>query len=205
MMKKISLCFIILFVHFFKVAAQPLISNLQFSKDSLLIQSFETNDQQLSISNPSLSLISFVLNDKTYFSNEVIKFQHKLSIQLENFTKTDFGISAVIRFKNIGIDTLQLENVVPFGIDKDRVYITGKDKHALSRTHLFVPDKIPVNVIVPDNSWDLGFCVLPNQYENKQVAGLVRRNRTSIKNGSRTRFETKLFPGGSVEYNLYIE
>jgi len=60
-------------------------------------------------------------------------------------------------------------------------------------------------VIVPDNAWDLGFSVLENQFDGKQISALVRRNKQSIKNGSRTRFETKLFPGGSVQYALYLE
>ena len=54
-------------------------------------------------------------------------------------------------------DTLEIWNVVPFGEAPDRVYITGLGRHHLSRTHLFRPGPQPVNVIVPDNAWNLGF------------------------------------------------
>ena len=169
------------------------------------MESFELENNLSSIKDQKIALISYVLNGKNYTSNANNEFQNKLSIQISEFTKTANGISAIINFKNIGVDTLQLENVVPFGTDLNRVYITGKGNHELSRTYLFVPGKIPVNVIVPDNAWDLGFSVLENQFTGKQITGLVRRNKLSIKSGSRTRFETKLFPGGSVQYALYIE
>jgi formylglycine-generating enzyme required for sulfatase activity len=205
MMKKAFFCFILFYLQIRTVESQSSLNSIHFSNDSLSIQSFETIDHKQSTPNQALSLISFVLNGKNYFSKEGEAFQQKLSIRVLNFKTTDFGISATISFKNISLDTIQLENVVPFGIASDRVYITGKGKHELSRTHLFVPGKNPVNVIVPDNCWDLGFCTLSNQFENKQVSGLVRRNRASIKKGTRTRFETKLFPDGSVEYNFFIE
>lgn len=188
-----------------KLAAQSTLSSLQLSTDSLTVIRFETNEHQVSTTNQSLSLFSFVLNGKTVFSKDLKDLQNKLAIHVSSFKQTEYGISAILQFKNQSADTLQLENLVPLGEGVDRVYITGKGKHELSRTHLFVPGKIPVNVVVPDNSWDLGFCALSNQFENKQVTALVRRNRASIKQGSRTRFETKLFPGGSVEYNLFLE
>jgi formylglycine-generating enzyme required for sulfatase activity len=204
-MKQLLIYFISTILLLTNLKSQMVVTNLNFSADSLSIQKFETNDKTISTTHQSLSLTSFVLNGKTIFSNNVDDYNKVMTIQISSIRQTNFGISAIINFKNIGTDTLQLENVVPFGIADDRVYITGMGKHELSRTHLFIPGKIPVNVIVPDNSWDLGFCTLSNQFVNKQVTGLVRRNRTSIKKGTRTRFETKLFPGGSVEYNLYVE
>jgi hypothetical protein len=61
-----------------------------------------------------------------------------------------------------------------------------------------------VNVIVPDNAWELGYSSL-HLNEDLNVYGLTRRNVKSIKNGQRKRFETILYPGGSVEYNFYSE
>jgi formylglycine-generating enzyme required for sulfatase activity len=187
------------------VEAQTTLSNLHFSTDSLSIQSFENTDHQFSSPKLPISLVSFLLDGKQYDSKDATAFNKRLVIHFVSFNKTEYGISAVVSFKNISADTLQLENIVPFGIAEDRVYITGKGEHELSRTHLFVPNKLPVNVIVPDNSWELGFCALGNQFSGKQVTGLARRNRASIKNGARTRFETKLYPGGSVAYNLFLE
>jgi formylglycine-generating enzyme required for sulfatase activity len=204
-MKKLNICFLSFILLLTKIDAQSILSGFHLTPDSLAITSFETNDHKLSTNKGALSLISFVLNGKTIYSKDVNDYQQLLEIHISSIKQTPYGISAVINFRNIGRDTLQLENVVPFGIADDQVYITGKGKHDLSRTNLFVPGKKPVNVIVPDNSWDLGFSSLSNQFANKQVTGLVRRNRASIKNGTRSRFETKLFAGGSVEYNLFVE
>lgn len=187
------------------VFAQSLISAVAFSPDSLSVKQFILeNKKEETIATP-FPIASFVLDGKLYSSMQPESFKNKLRIQLTGYKNTISGIAAVITFSNISADTIQLENVVPLGEGSDRVYITGKGKHELSRTHLFVPGKQPVNVIVPDNAWDLGFCSIANLFKNMQVTALVRRNRASIKKGSRTRFETSLFPGGSVEYNLYLE
>ena len=204
-MKKLIICFLSFIILLTKIDAQSILSKLHLTPDSLAITTFETNDHQLSASKGALSLISFVLNGRTIYSKDVNDYQQLLEIHISSIKQTPYGISAIINFRNIGRDTLQLENVLPFGIADDLVYITGKGKHDLSRTNLFVPGKKPVNVIVPDNSWDLGFSSLSNQFANKQITGLVRRNRASIKNGTRSRFETKLFTGGSVEYNIFLE
>lgn len=204
-MKQAKLMIWIICIYCARVNAQSILKQINFSNDSLVIESFELEHNLCSIKDQQIPLISFVLNGKNYYSTAKNEFQHHLSIQISEITKTAAGISALINFKNIGIDTLQLENVVPFGTDINRIYITGKGNHALSRTHLFIPGKIPVNVIVPDNAWDLGFSILENQFSGKQITALVRRNKLSIKNGSRTRFETKLFPGGTVQYALFLE
>lgn len=204
-MRKFIICFLSFVIIQIDINSQARLSQIDLSNDSLVISSFKANDGISAKLNQPISLISFVLNGRTIFSKNSNEFQQNLAIQITSFKQTDFGITAIINFKNIGKDTLQLENVVPFGIGDHQVYITGKGKHELSRTHLFIPTKTPVNVIVPDNCWDLGFCSLSQMFENKQVTGLTRRNRATIKKGSRTRFETKLYPGGSVEYNLYIE
>ncbi|MEI7626887.1 MAG: SUMF1/EgtB/PvdO family nonheme iron enzyme [Bacteroidota bacterium] len=198
---------VILFTLFFlnKVCSQSALAELHFSTDSLSLLSFESNGHQLSTNKQPLSLISFLLDGKQYDSKEPSLFIKRLQIYVDVYRKTEYGISAVIRFENKSTDTLLLENVVPFGTAADRVYITGSGKHDLSRTHLFIPNKLPVNVIVPDNSWEMGFCTLGDQFSEHQVTGLARRNRASIKNGVRSRFETKLYPGGSVEYNLFFE
>lgn len=110
-----------------------------------------------------------------------------------------------ITFLNVSTDTISLENVVPLGDSKDRVYMTGLGNHPLSRAHLFIPNRKPVNVIVPDNAWELGFSSLDLHFRDLQLYALTRRDRSSIKNGTRKRFETILFPGGSVSYDLYFD
>lgn len=106
-------------------------------------------------------------------------------------------------FTNISTDTLVIRNVVPFGAGKDRVYITGRGEHPLSRTHLFLPGRMPVNVVCPDNAWELGFSCIKDA-SGVSKAALVRRDRSSIQKGLRRRFETVLYPGGSVNYKRWI-
>ncbi|MEP7143758.1 MAG: SUMF1/EgtB/PvdO family nonheme iron enzyme [Ferruginibacter sp.] len=182
--------------------SQSILNALVFSADSLSVKQFTINNK--STPPKTYPVASFVLDGKLYYSDQKETYGNKLRVQLAGYKITGAGITARLVFSNPGTDTIQLENVVPFGEDADRVYITGKGNHPLSRTYLFVPGKQPVNVIVPDNAWELGF----NSFqvsEQVELASLARRSRGSIIKGSRGRFETKLFPGGSVEYKLYGE
>jgi formylglycine-generating enzyme required for sulfatase activity len=115
-----------------------------------------------------------------------------------------YGSKALVTFKNISTDTIRLHNVVPFGESDKHVYITGKGNHGLSRTHLFRPGYEPVNVIVPDNAWELGFSAIATSH-GKGVCALVRRNGKSLKNGKLRRFETELYPEGEVCYTLWTD
>ncbi|HOY53006.1 MAG TPA: hypothetical protein PLX49_14585, partial [Prolixibacteraceae bacterium] len=147
------------------------------------------------------------------------------------------------------------------------VYLTVKGDHPLSRSHLFLPGREPVNVILPDNAWELGFSALEipvlnggneedegtegtaetegikgtekgeksgetgstaekgrttgkgateSGFRNGVASGtpgslstgvcaMVRRNRESVENGRRRRFETELYPGGKVSYTLWAD
>lgn len=131
------------------------------------------------------------------FSYEVNK--EKLGVVVE---RIGFKVTTVpdgegkwrVRFSNETKDTLTLRNVVPEG----DVYITGYGEHPLSRAHLFLPSRIPVNIVLPDNAWELGYA----SREGKCM--LMRRDRESIKGGQRKRFETVLYPGGSVEYHYWV-
>lgn len=204
-MNKISCCFLFVGILVSNINAQNSLFNFQFSSDSLSIQSFENNQQQFSSKSQPLSVVGFVLNGKPYESKDFSSYSKWINIHISSFQKTAYGLYAVLSFKNSSADTLLLENILPFGFSNDRVYITGKGKHELSRTHLFMPNKQAVNVIVPDNCWDLGFSTLNDQFPQYQITGLARRNKSSIKKGSRSRFETKIYPGGSVDYQLYFE
>ena len=148
-------------------------------------------------------LFSVIIDGKSYSADKpgayqrIVQFTHSL----ENATAS--GIKGTMTFKNISGDTIMFENLVPLGEHKDRVYITGKGKHGLSRTHLFIPGREPVNVIVPDNAWELGFAVYESN--GKALTALVRRNREKLEKASRRRFETMIYPGGSVTYDVYME
>ena len=181
--------------------AQQKLAAFEFDRDSMEIKNVFLGPDRISLQK-AIPLTSYIVNKKQYKATS--DKESKVKLQWQQLSVTAHGLRGVLLFTNKSSDTVTLENVVPFGISPDHVYITGKGDHSLSRTHLFVPGKLPVNVIVPDNAWDLGYCSF--QVKNDlSVAGLMRRNRASIEKGKRTRFETILYPGGSVKYDFYAE
>jgi formylglycine-generating enzyme required for sulfatase activity len=114
------------------------------------------------------------------------------------------GIKGIVTFSNTSTDTVVISNVVPFGRKGNEVTITGLGEHRLSRTHLFLPDRKPVNVIVPDNAWELGYTGL-SLSNNLKLFALMRRDMNSLVNATRKRFETIIAPGGSVSYFFYCD
>jgi formylglycine-generating enzyme required for sulfatase activity len=147
-----------------------------------------------------LPLITFRVNDSLHYSDS----HGPLEIKFTNFQYSGQGASFRITFSNVTRDTLTLTNVVPFGEANKEVFITGLGKHPLSRTHLFLPNRKPVNVIVPDNAWNLGYSALSLD-DNFRVFGLARRDPDSFVKANRRRFETILLPGGSVSYFVYAD
>jgi gamma-glutamyl hercynylcysteine S-oxide synthase len=191
-----------LFILFLLLAAIRVYSQqaVLFGTDSMSITNlFGKKPADYSLS--SLPLVSYKLNEKEYTSTGQ---NQQLQISISNYRHDVNGVRANILFRNISADTIHLENVVPFAVDSSHIYITGLGKHGLSRTHLFTPGKTPVNVIVPDNAWDMGYASL-HASDSSFVTALARRDRASIQKGTRGRFDTHLYPGGSVIYQLYIE
>lgn len=149
----------------------------------------------------NLPYFSLELNKKLYRATEA---KGVLSNSLRFEVKSQGEQLAEVWLENTGTDTIEIRNLVPFGVSQNYVYITGLGEHGLSRTHLFIPGKSPVNVICPDNAWELGAAFVKSNNQ-QQVAALARRDRSSLKKGQRRRFETILFPGGSIRYILHYE
>jgi formylglycine-generating enzyme required for sulfatase activity len=146
-------------------------------------------------------------NKKFYTTGEPSGIGHAFSgFEVSALETDDYkpGCKAVITFKNISKDTLWLTNVVPFGFSADKVCITGKGDHGLSRNHLFRPDFEPVNCILPDNAWELGFSIL-TMNDSLQVSALTRRIPDNVDKSVRRRFETEMAPGGVVQYVFYAD
>jgi formylglycine-generating enzyme required for sulfatase activity len=137
------------------------------------------------------------------FDNKFV-IARKLGFKYLIITSSPPGLKAEITFMNLTRDTLRVGNLVPFGESDKHVYITGKGKHSLSRTHLFRPGYEPVNVIVPDNAWELGFATV-NVDNGSSICALARRITESVRNATRRRFETVIYPGGSVSYNIWMD
>jgi formylglycine-generating enzyme required for sulfatase activity len=160
-----------------------------------------------------LPAVSYLLNGKSKSTCEgKIKQQADSIILTEGNLLISFhllsfetGVKARIIFKNTSAsDTISIQNVVPFGENPGHVYITGKGDNWLSRSHLFRPGYEPVNVILPDNAWELGFSAV-NIRDQKGICALTRRSGWDKEKAQRRRFETLLFPGGSVTYTFWAD
>lgn len=149
---------------------------------------------------PSLPFVSYRIGEKTYTSAQE---NPEMELTAEALPYTH-GMKGIVRFRNLSADTLVLHNIVPLGASPEHVYITGKGNHGLSRTHLFRPGYAPVNVIVPDNAWELGFSAV-DVAGGQNIAALARRVRGTIKDGRGGRFETTLYPGGTVSYHVWLD
>lgn len=146
-------------------------------------------------------LVSFTVNGENYQSNGSLPGQLTLTVDQDAVFRG--VIHRRITFSYEGMDTLVLENIVPLASPNRLVYLTGYGNHPLSRAHLFLPQRSPVNVILPDNAWELGYAAIPLA-DGHALAGLARRDIGSIQKGKRSRFTTTLYPGGQVSYDLYF-
>ncbi|MEI6274380.1 MAG: formylglycine-generating enzyme family protein [Prolixibacteraceae bacterium] len=128
----------------------------------------------------------------------------KMEVSVEETEGFSPGYKALITFKNSSSDTLWLTNVVPFGFSADKICVTGKGDHPLSRSYLFRPGFDPVNCILPDNAWELGFTDFQVN-DGVKIAALTRRLRDHMEKSVRHRFETEMAPGGVVQYVFYAD
>lgn len=102
---------------------------------------------------------------------------------------------------NLSQDTLHIKNILPFSKKQSSAYITGLGNHSLSRAHLFLPNHSPVNIILPDDSWELGF----NSFQSGDQNFYALSRRCAWEHAQRSRFETGLFAGGKVKYVIYAD
>lgn len=183
--------------------------NLKTTK-GLVISSFRDNSGIMH--EATLPLISFRLGEQLIDTRQmdvvsvgdsmVARLDIRLEIVFWNEPAFAPGWKGNVKIRNLTKkDTLEVWNIVPFGEAPEKVYITGFGRHGLSRTYLARPGLIPVNVIVPDNAWNLGFS--ESVLADIQVAALSRR--ISSQKAQIKRFENYLFPGGSVTYALYAD
>lgn len=164
------------------------------------IQQFNFAEAKLSADSKP-PMVSFELDQNKYRSDDPLPEGISLSFGEDSLIQS--AIYRSVCFKNRGKDTLLLHNVVPLGTEDKLVYLTGKGDHWLSRSHLFLPGRAPLNVILPDNAWELGYSAM-KMSGAYSVAALARRNLSTLKNGQRRRFETILYPGGQVTYDCYF-
>ena len=127
-----------------------------------------------------------------------------LGWSIDTISRSPTGIKIRFRLINRGADTINIRNILPFGHPDNSAAITGLGEHSLSRSHLFLPNRKPINVILPDNAWELGFTSF-QLTDSLSICALTRRSKESLKLGRVRRFETELYPNGEISYYLYVE
>jgi formylglycine-generating enzyme required for sulfatase activity len=157
------------------------------------------------ISQDKIPLASLELDGNTYQLIQATPdtlFGQKLRVSISAGRQDSFMLYR-LHFINLSADTVSVSNIVPFGTDPGHIYITGRGDHPLSRAHLFIPGRIPVNVVCPDNAWELGYGFVYAKGK-PPLAGFSRRDLSTLVKGRRKRFETILYPQGSVTYTLWV-
>jgi formylglycine-generating enzyme required for sulfatase activity len=112
------------------------------------------------------------------------------------------GWKAIIKITNNTGDTIDIENVVPFGQSADHLYITSTGPWALARAKLFRQGYGPVGVILPDNAWELGFAEVA---VGGDISLCALTRRSAIDKGEYRRYRTIVYPGGTLEYAFYTD
>ena len=151
--------------------------------------------------NNDLYTSAHAISDKT---DSVIFFNFMNDITGEITEDKNFneGWKCRVIIRNQSPDTLDIENLVPFGESPNHVYLTSTGPWALARAKLFRPGLCPVGVILPDNAWELGYASVPLD-SNYSVCALARRTQTV--NAESRRYRTIVNPGGSVEYTIWAD
>jgi iron(II)-dependent oxidoreductase len=191
------ICFILLWILGSSGVNAQQLESLELGKNPFTIVSFNSD---INVTE-SLPVISFRLNNEVIDVSDLIP-DRDIQISWVSQNLGTRGFEGNIQFKNMGKDTIAISNVVPFGENPGHTYITGKGGHRLSRTHLFRPEVKPVNVIVPDNAWELGYASI-TLGDDLSACGLARRKEWD--GAVKRRFETLLAPGGSVTYVVYMD
>jgi gamma-glutamyl hercynylcysteine S-oxide synthase len=157
-------------------------------------------------------LFTFLVNGKIYNtanarsvitdSSYIFLFQDNITgevVVYQGFTK---GWECRMVIHNNTGDTVDIENVVPFGETEDHIYLTSTGPWALARAKIFRPGQGPVGVILPDNAWELGYGAIPVD-GNLSVCAIARR--TNSEQAEWRRYRTIVYPGGFVEYTIWAD
>ncbi len=123
------------------------------------------------------------------------------NIQAEVIPDSSNGVIRIM-IRNNGNDTVEIENLVPFGEVNDHIYLASTGPWALARAKLFRPGLGPVGVILPDNAWEMGYGAWKLE-NDRSVCAIARRIRSD--KAEWRRYKTIIFPQGHVEYKLWAD
>ena len=118
------------------------------------------------------------------------------------------GVRLTVRFINTGRSNHRIENLVPLGESKEKVYITAAGSKEwpqyLCRSRLYRPGYGPVGVVLPDNAWHLGFADVRIN-DTLSLTALARRGLRDKDKSETDRWMVTLKPGGWAEYTIYAD
>jgi gamma-glutamyl hercynylcysteine S-oxide synthase len=207
-MKRFAFCLLICTLGFYNYS---LAQSIQVENINGLVFTGYTDAEGLVFPVDTIPLFSFIWQDNLISSGDkkVIWSNHTGGFYIgENITGLltvdslfKGGVKLLIKITNHSTDTSVIENFVPFGESKDRVYITGVGPWDLARTKLFRPGKEPLGVILPDNAWEMGYCSFEVD-EDVSLCAIARRKE--VNGGKKERYKTLLFPNGQINYDVYI-
>lgn len=182
------------------------------SSRGLSAKSFLDRSGNLCTTGENIPLFSFHVNDILYNLSDAevretdtgfsFSFHDKITGDITLVPEETRGWACRVIIRNNRPDTVYIENVVPFGESGRHIYLTSTGPWALARAKLFRPGHGPVGVILPDNAWELGYGDLILG-DSLSLCALARRN--SSENADWRRYRTIVYPGGKVEYTLWIE
>lgn len=163
-------------------------------------QSIEVENGFVSFNGQSFPLFSVLVDDQLISTDLMgLRFE-RFEVETSELQDQNGEVHFKVTIRNTSNDTLNIKNLVPLGEDDNKVYITGQGNHSLSRSKLFRSGYEPIGVILPDNAWELGFAHA--EVGNSGLTALARRKASD--KAARRRFETDLYPGGTVTYQLYL-
>lgn len=145
----------------------------------------------------SASKDGMYFNDSSYFYIDTIMYGKVVKDSL-----FDRGIKYQVNISNNTYDTIIIENFVPFGQNPEHVYITADAPWSLAKAQLYLPGKEAIGIILPDNAWEMGYGSRPLD-EKLSICAIARR--TELTDGIKNRYQSYIFPGGSVTYDIYFE
>ena len=118
------------------------------------------------------------------------------------------GLKFTVRFMNTGRRGHCIENLVPLGESKEKVYITAAGSKEwpgyLCRSKLYHPGFGPVGVVLPDNAWHMGFADF-RVIQNISLAAIARRGQRDKANTEIDRWMVTMKPGGWATYDIFID
>ena len=156
----------------------------------------------------SVPLFSVQLNGKTVTplgsesSSEGTLIDGRIRAQVRPVENTEKGLKYEIVLTNVSRDTINVQNVVPFGETPDRpVYIKSAGRDWATKYHMYRAGYDSVSVLMPS---EITFCVVPVG-DSLNAFGFAKRFWSDGEKSRGTFFDLFLYPGGSAKYYFWAD